>query len=317
MSGTSPRIVFMGTSDFASGILAHLLEQGTNLVTVVTQPDKKVGRKQLLAPPPVKKLAEGQGAEIRQYKKIDDQIVAEIAQLEPDVIVVAAYGLILPKKLLDLPKFGCLNVHGSLLPKYRGASPIQAALRDGEEKTGITIMLMDEGVDTGPILSQKEVTVEPHDNFFDLQEKLILAANEILLPTIEQYLEGKVTPKKQDGSKASHTKLITKADGLINWEKSAESIYNKYRAFKSWPTVYTIFEDKGKEKKLALNEIAVSEVTEKVSPGKVIKKARGVFVGTGSGLIEIKRLTLEGSREIDAQSFINGKPHFINAVLKS
>ncbi len=308
-------IIFMGTSDFAAKTLAYLCKQTVPVRAVITQPDRPAGRKQVQAPSPVKICAQSNNLLIKQFEKFGEKELAVISALNPDIIIVAAYGLILPPKILSLPKFGCVNIHASLLPLYRGPSPIQTALCRGDKISGVTIMLMDKGIDTGPILRQKNVKIHPDDTFSSVQEKIAQAANDILISTIKKYATGKISPVKQASSTATCTKLIKKYDGLIDWNSGAESIYNKYRAFIEWPQIYTYFNDKEKIKKLIIDEIVIGKLGLRSSPGQVIQEDGIIQVGTKTLPIVLKQVTLEGSKKMDVRSFINGKPHFIKTTL--
>ncbi|MEA1925707.1 MAG: methionyl-tRNA formyltransferase [Patescibacteria group bacterium] len=308
-------IIFMGTSDFAAKTLAYLCEQAVPIKTVITQPDRPAGRKQVRTPSPVKICAQSNRLLIKQFEKFGKEELAAINALNPDIIIVSAYGLILPPKILSLPKFGCINIHASLLPLYRGPSPIQTALRSGDKISGVTIMLMDKGIDTGTILRQKKVEIHPDDTFPNVQEKIARAANDIIITTIKKYTAGKINPVQQDPSTATYTQLIKKSDGLIDWDSKAELIYNKYRAFAEWPQVYTYFDDKGRTKKLIIDEIAIGEIRSKSSPGQVAQKDGIIQIGTKTLPIIPKQVTLEGSKKMDIRSFINGKPHFIKTIL--
>lgn len=305
----------MGTSDFAAKTLAYLCERTVSVKAVITQPDRPAGRKQLKTPSSVKICAQSNDLLIKQFEKLGKKELAVIGALNPDIIIVSAYGLILPPKILSLPRFGCLNIHASLLPLYRGPSPIQTALCNGDKISGATIMLMDKGIDTGPILQQKKIKIHPDDTFPDIQEKIAQAANSMIITTVKKYTAGKISPVEQDPSIATHTELIKKSDGLIDWNTGAEPIYNKYRAFTEWPQVYTYFNDKGKIKKLIIDEIAIGKIGSRSSPGQVTQKDGIIQIGTRTLPIIPKQVTLEGSKKMDISSFINGKPHFIKTTL--
>jgi len=245
------KFIFFGSSEFSVIILKHLIEAGYLPLAIVTAPDQPVGRKQILTPTPVKILALEKNIPILQPKKLDDDfynnVLNSLRQLadqgndkkEVDLFIVASYGKIIPKNILDLSKFGSLNVHPSLLPKYRGASPIQAALLNGEKKTGITIMLMDEKIDHGPILSSAKYPISETENFLTLHNRLAELGAKLLIATMPNFLAGKIKPIEQNHKVATFCKIIKKEEGEINWQKSAEEIYNQWRAYADWPGVYS------------------------------------------------------------------------------
>ncbi|MBI2411080.1 MAG: methionyl-tRNA formyltransferase [Candidatus Kerfeldbacteria bacterium] len=239
------RIVFFGTPDFAVPCL-RILSEHTTVVGCVTQPDKPQGRKQVLTPPPTKAFAEQQGIlvwqpnTLRSNKPIGQEFQKKFAELAPDVAVVVAYGKIIPKELLSIPRYGFINVHGSLLPKFRGASPVQQAIADGMTETGVTIMLMDEGMDTGPMLSTHTVPIEQTDTAGTLYDKVYIVGAKLLYETIVGYINGSIHPIEQPHAQATYTKIITKEDGLIDWSTGAAAIERKIRALTPWPGTYTI-----------------------------------------------------------------------------
>jgi len=237
------KIIFFGTPDFAIPTLKKLAAN-FSIEAIITQPDKPIGRKKIITAPPIKKYALKRDFLILQPEKLNQDFISRLKELKPDLGIVVAYGKILSKKILNIPKFGCLNIHASLLPKYRGAAPIQAALLHGDKKTGITIMQMDVGLDTGDIVSQKKIKIKKEDNFQTLHDKLAELGAELLIKTIPNYIAGKIKPKKQDESKASYFPTISKNQGEINWQNSAEKIFNQIRAFTPWPGAFTFFKNK-------------------------------------------------------------------------
>ncbi|HEY8348387.1 MAG TPA: methionyl-tRNA formyltransferase [Clostridia bacterium] len=300
------RIVFMGTPDFAVPCLEALVSSGYDVAAVVTQPDKPVGRSQsVLKPPAVKEAAIRLGiSNILQPAKVRTPEFAEtIRRLEPDVIVTAAYGKILPKSILDIPKHGCINVHASLLPKYRGAAPIQWALINGESKTGITTFFMDEGMDTGDIILMKETEIDPDMNAQELFDRLKFLGAEALLETLEALRNGTITRTPQDHSKATYVTMMTRETGLIDWNKSAVEIHNLVRGTDPWPGAYTFYGGK----RLKIWKTAVWHDPGVILPGtagearpgtllKCLKQA--LIVATGSGLLAVTELQFENARRM-------------------
>lgn len=309
----------MGTSAFAEQILTSLIEANYNLIAVYTQPDKKVGRTQELQKSAVKVTAEKNNIPVFEPDKFDESTVNKLTELNPDIAIVAAYGKILPENVLGIPPHGTINVHASLLPKYRGASPIQNVLLNGEEKTGITIMLMDRGVDTGEIISQAEISIEPADTTKSLTDKLAILGSELLIKTLPDYVDGKIKPKKQDDSLATLCQLIKREDGLVDWNDTAENICNKFRAFQPWPGVYTFWENNGSPKRIKLVKISLETcppLAGKYQIGEIFKFQDSIVVQTGAGLIILKELQMEGKNSALIKNFLNGYPNFIKSVLK-
>lgn len=233
------KIVFMGTPEFAVPVLLHLAKNGYNLVGVITQPDRPSGRQMINTPPPIKLEAEKLNLPIYQFAKLDAAAIAKIAKLEPDLIIVAAYGNFLPKKLLELPKHGCLNLHPSLLPKYRGASPVATAILNGETKTGVSIILLDEEMDHGPIVAQTETEILEDDDGASLLYSLACEGADLLIKILPDHLAGKIMPQAQDDNEATLTKMFDKADGEIDWQKPPREINSKVRALYPWPGAWT------------------------------------------------------------------------------
>ncbi len=312
------RVVFMGTSSFADKILTALLAAEYNIISVYTQADKKVGREQELKKSAVKITAEGKKIPVFTPAKFRENEIKELADQKPDLIVVAAYGKILPKAVLDLPGFGAINTHGSLLPSYRGPSPIQNAILDGEKETGVTIMLMDEGIDTGAILSQKKTKITPHETNVELMERLAILSSELLLETIPLLAKRKIEPSPQDNLKATLCQLIERSDGKIIWTNDATAIYNQYRAFFSWPGVFTFWERDKFNTRIKLNKIILAEknISEKHHIGEVFKMEDEIAVQTENGAIILKEIQLEGKNNTKIADFINGNPSFIGSILK-
>lgn len=292
------KIAFFGTHKFAQKILKSLLNKPNfDIKFIITTPDKLVGRKQELQKSLVKILAEKHQLVVYSPENLKNFEFEE----EIDLAITAQYGLIIPKHLLEKPRFGIINIHTSLLPKYRGASPIQSALLNAENKTGITIMKMDVGLDTGNILKQKEIDINPDDTYMELDEKLADLAISFLEESVLDYINGKITETKQDASQASFCKQLERNDGKIDFkqEKLAE-IYNKYRAYYPWPGIWTVWQDK----RLKLLKIKPSQ--EKIEAGKMTVINNELFLGTKDKAIQILELQIEGKKNMDAHIFING-----------
>jgi len=303
----------MGTPDFSVPILSALVEN-YKVIAIVTQPDKKVGRKQTLTPSPIKEIALANKIEVLQPEKIlgNVEFIRRINDINPDLIVIAAYGLILPKEILDIPKYGVINVHASLLPKYRGASPIQAAILNGDKETGVTIMLVNEKMDEGDILTQKTITITDNDNFGSLHNKLSVLGTNLLIETLPKWLNEEIVPQKQDESQATYCKLITKEDGKIDWHKSAVEIERQVRALNPWPGTWTIWGNKN----LKVIKSKVYKVNKVYKVGEVFKVNDGLVVKCGQGVLEILELQLEGRKPMTAKEFLNGNPKILSTILK-
>lgn len=311
------RIIFMGTSFFAKEILNNLLAQGIKIDLVVTQPDKLAGRKKKPQPPAVKILAEKENLELAQFEKLDQEALKKIEKIKPDLAIVVAYGMIIPANFIKKVPYGVINVHTSLLPKLRGASPIQTALLQGLEKTGVTIMKINSELDAGEILDQKEVSINLDDTQPILEKKLINASNEILIKTLDDYLNKKITPQPQNHSQATFTKIIKKEDGKIDWKSPAEDIYNKFRAYYNWPQIYTFWSRNGNLKKITLTEINwKEEADENKEVGEVYRNEDQILVKTKTGSLILKKIKIEGKSETAIENFLNGYPDFIETILQ-
>ncbi|WGV58102.1 methionyl-tRNA formyltransferase [Brevibacillus brevis] len=299
------RILFMGTPDFAVSSLTAVLEAGYNVIGVVTQPDRPVGRKQVLTPPPVKEAALRHGLLVLQPEKIKaEEALEEVLALKPDLIITAAYGQILPKKLLDAPKYGCINVHASLLPKYRGGAPIHKSIVEGEAETGVTIMYMVEALDAGDMLSKVVVPIEERDTVGTLHDKLAAAGSELLIATVPPLLAGELVAEQQDHSAATFAPNIKRTDEKIDWSRSAEQIYNQVRGLNPWPVAFTTCE--GKIWKLWWVE-KMSMSGEGKEPGTIIAcEEDGIVVACGSGAVKITELQPEGKKRMSALDFLRG-----------
>lgn len=295
----------MGTPDFAVASLEALLEAGYNVIGVVTQPDRPVGRKQVLTPPPVKEAALRHGLPVLQPEKIKvEEALEEVLALSPDLIVTAAYGQILPKRLLDAPKHGCINVHASLLPKYRGGAPIHKSIVEGEKESGVTIMYMVEALDAGDMLSKVVVPIEERDTVGLLHDKLAAAGSALLLETIPQLLAGSIEAQPQDHDEATFAPNIKRTDERIDWTRTAEQIYNQVRGLNPWPVAFTSYQ--GKVWKLWWVEKLVGQAAEK-EPGTIVAREEdGLIVACGDGAVKITELQPEGKKRMSALDFLRG-----------
>ncbi|MBQ6701500.1 MAG: methionyl-tRNA formyltransferase [Clostridia bacterium] len=299
------RILFMGTPDFAKVCFESLLTTDHEIVGVVTQPDKPKGRGYVLMPPPVKESALANGITVYQPNTLRDESFIELLKdLDPELIVVVAYGKILPKNVLEYPKYGCINVHGSLLPKYRGAAPIQRAIIDGEKTTGITTIYMEDGIDTGDMIEMYEISIRPEDNFETMHDKLADLGAYALLSTVKVIESGNVKRYKQDDSLSTYAKKIEKEDCLTDFSKSAESIHNQIRGTSPFPLSFAFLNGK-------MIKFVSSFLTEKTSDkpfGTVISLEKGnIYVSTGDGVIGIDGVLPEGKGRMKATDFINGR----------
>jgi len=302
----------MGTPSFAVPILESLIEE-YEILGVVTQPDRRAGRGRKMVVPPVKELALAHHLFVLQPKSLRKvEVIDELKELKPEAIVVAAYGQILPPEVLAIPTHGCLNVHPSLLPKYRGAAPIAGAILAGEEETGVTIMLMDEGMDTGPILVQRHLTIEPEDTTESLSEKLARLGADLLLETLPLWLRGGITPRPQDDSQATYTKPIVKEDGVIDWSLPAVEIWRRCRAYYPWPSAYTYWQ--GKLLKI-LRAKPIPQWRGAEGPGQVIRLRQGLAVATGEGALLLEEVQLAGKRAMGAEEFLRGQWGLVGSVL--
>jgi methionyl-tRNA formyltransferase len=292
----------MGTPHFAVPPLQALVKAGHDIVGVVTRIDKPAGRGRTMAQPAVKVAALEMGLAVYQPKRVrDPEAVESLRRLVPEVIVVAAYGQILPKEILTLPKYGCVNIHASLLPLYRGAAPINWAIIHGETRTGNTIMQMDEGMDTGAILLQEAVPIDLKDTAGTLTDKLSALGAKLITAALPLIEAGKLTPVQQDGSKATLAPMLKKEDGLINWKLSTSEIHNRVRGLTPWPGAYTFLD--GTMVKILETEILRGSG----EPGRIYQGTQGTLdVGTGSGLLRIIRVQPAGKKPMDAADFLRG-----------
>ena len=311
------RVVFMGTPEFALTSLQHLLLNQYQVVAVYTQPDRAAGRGRSPVSSPVKRAAMEWGLPVVQPASFKEaEAVAQLASFHPDVIVVAAFGQILPQSVLDIPRYQCINIHPSLLPRFRGASPVAAVILAGDEFTGVSIMLMDRGLDTGPVLAQAQVPISVQDTTGSLTAKLSLIAAQLLLEVLPRWTRGEVIPRPQDESKASYSGEFSKNDGEIDWYLPAVDIWRRVRAFHPWPGCYT--EWQGKQLKI-IEAVPLPE-GDKLEVGQVVALDRegAVFgVNTGEGILGILKLQLEGKRTMSSAEFLRGQRQLIGATLLS
>jgi len=315
-----PRIAFFGTPEIAVLTLQSLGENNLTPILVVTKPDAHVGRKKILTQSPIKKYALQKNIPVLEPLKLDTSFIDYLRECSLDAIIVFAYGKIFPLELLELPHRGCLNIHASLLPLYRGASPIQNALLNGEIETGVTLMRMEKGLDTGDIIAQKKLPIDPHDTAQTLSQKLSLLAPQVLLSPLPQWLEGSLTSIPQDDAQATHCSTLRKEDGHVDWSLSCQKVYNTYRAFTPWPGIFS-FWSPSPEKKIRIKWISVkpSELSHMNQPnGTVIfdssKKLLGIVCGDKKVLI-IDTVQIEGKPPIETPSFLNGYTNIISSQL--
>jgi methionyl-tRNA formyltransferase len=300
----SLRTVFMGTPEFALPTLRTLIDAGLNLVGVYTQPDRPKGRGNVLTPPPVKILAAEHGIPVFQPVKLRaPEVVEELRQLAPDLVVVVAFGQILPKSVLDIPRYGCINVHASLLPRYRGAAPINKAIMDGEEATGVTTMLMDVGLDTGPMLVKKSLPIGLEDTAGLLHDRLAELGAEAMGETLSRLCAGTLNPEPQDDALSTYAPMLKKEDGRIDWSRPAAEVHNRVRGLDPWPGAYTSLDGEVLKIARTLPEAGMG------APGTVVSAdANGVCIACGDGVLRIRELQLPGKKRLGAAEFLRGRP---------
>ncbi|MBI4443214.1 MAG: methionyl-tRNA formyltransferase [Acidobacteria bacterium] len=320
------KIVFAGTPEFAVPTLERLVANGHTIQAVFTQPDRPVGREQQLQPPPVKQAAQKLGLAVHQPEKIkSDEARSVLESIRPEAVVVVGYGQILPPWMLELPRYGCINLHASLLPAYRGAAPIQWAVANGETRTGITTMLMDPGMDTGPILLQWETEIGPEETAVALAERLRVAGASLMAETLQKLEAGALTPQPQDNSRASRAPLLKKEHGMIDWNLTASQIFNRIRSFLPWPGAYTGFRGKklqvwwakpiagqlpnqSRDRKGATTEPnTTAKPFTSPQPGELLVERDCLRVSCGSGTtLQLLEVQPEGRRRMSAADFVRG-----------
>ena len=307
------KLVFMGTPDYAVNTLEALISAGHNVAAVFAQPDKPVGRKHIITAPPVKVCAENHGIAVYQPNKLRDGKAEEILrEIAPDAIVVVAYGKILPKEILEIPKYGCVNGHASLLPRYRGASPIQWCIVCGEKETGVTAMKMDEGMDTGDILKTVKTEIGAEETAEELFERLSVITAELLVNTLADLEKGNITPLKQDEAKASYAPIIKKEMALLDFEnKTADEIHNAVRGYYSWPCAYFLLEGK----RVKVIKAAAASNTD-ARAGTVIKSDDSLIIACKDGTaVELVTVQPEGSKPMTAKQMLCGRPIAVGTVI--
>ena len=310
------KVIFMGTPEFAIPSLGALIQADYEIVSIVTQPDRKSGRGELVSSSPVKKYALVNKLKLFQPETLKDEKALDyISNLKPHLIIVVAYGLLVPPEILSIPESGCLNVHPSHLPRYRGSSPIATAILNGDEVTGVTIMLMDKGLDTGPLLAQRKESIAKEDSTGSLTTRLAKAGAQLLIDTIPPWISGEIRPVPQDETKVVYTRVIAKEDGRINWNSTALEVWRRIRAFDPWPGCYTWWQGK----RLKINKAVPLEGGISGQTGKVVSLADATSVGvmTRDGILGLLEVQLEGKRSMSLQEFIRGHRDFVGSILIS
>ena len=309
------RIIFMGTPEFAVPVLEALTQTNHSIVGVFTRLDKPGGRCGKLQPSPVTQLAASRALPIFQPKTLRrDESIALVRDLQPDLIVVSAYGLILPREVLAIPPRGCVNTHASLLPRHRGAAPISAAILAGDAETGVTLMQMDEGIDTGPILAQRASPIARDATTGSLTTQLANLAAELLIEHLPRMLAGDIAPQTQDESRATYAKMIEKKEGLIDWSLSAEEIARRVRAFNPWPSAYTFWN--GMSLKILRAEPVLVPQSPLQEPGQVVERGKNIKVMCGRDALILREIQLAGKRAMKVEEFVRGQRNFVGSVLK-
>ncbi|MBM3949596.1 MAG: methionyl-tRNA formyltransferase [SAR202 cluster bacterium] len=303
----------MGTPELAVPVLAALMKAGHQVVAAYCQPDKPAGRGQLLEPPPVKVYAAQHSLPVLQPPTLrSPEAQVELAALKPDAIVVAAYGKLLPPEVLAVPSLACLNIHPSLLPKYRGPSPVATAILNGDPVTGVTIMKLDEGMDSGPILSQQEAPIGPDETADALTARLFAMGAALLVEALPTVAAGKAVFRPQDKAQTTLTRKLSKEDGLVDWSKPAAHIARQVRAYHPWPGTYTHWD----RRMLKLIEAAAEGTDSRATAGRILGLGEaGLGVATGEGVLYVRRLQEEGRRAVSAKEFLAGHPDFVGATL--
>ncbi len=308
---TGWRTIFMGTPEFACPTLQQLIERGENIVAVITQPDRPKGRGQRLMPPPVKELAEKSGIPVYQPLKVRDPAFVDIIRsLEPDVIVVVAFGQILPKALLDIPPHGCINVHASLLPRYRGAAPLNWCIINGETETGVTTMLMDVGLDTGDMLLVQKTTLDENEDIASLHDRMAVMGADLLAETLNRLANGDLVPEPQDSAASCYAPMLRKEDGIIDWHTDARTVHNKVRGLAVWPGACTTINGQ------VMKIFRTRPGNGSGEPGTVLQGAKDHFeVACQTGSLFLQELQLAGKKRLDCASFLAGFPVLAGTLL--
>jgi len=301
---TPQRVVFMGTPEFACPTLQKLIDRGEHVVAVVTQPDRPKGRGQKMMFPPVKELALKYNIPVHQPPKVRDTGAIElIRELRPDVIVVVAFGQILPRTLLEIPARGCINVHASLLPRYRGAAPLNWCIVNGEHETGVTTMLMDVGLDTGPMLLKRSTPIDENEDIISLHDRMSVMGAELLSETLDGLASGAIVPQEQDNTQSCYAPMLKKEDGQINWGRDARSIHNQVRGLVAWPGAYTWLD--GQVLKIYRTRVSSGCGL----PGQVLRAAKnGIEIACLTDSLILEEVQLAGKKRLDVASFLSGYP---------
>jgi methionyl-tRNA formyltransferase len=312
------RVIYMGTPALSVHPLERLVESGYQVVGVYTQPDKPAGRGRNVAASPMKIYAEEQGLRVLQPSSLRyPDADREIADLKPDIIIVAAYGRILPKSVVQLPRWGCVNIHPSLLPRHRGPSPVAFTLLEGDEVAGVTLMLLDEGMDSGPLIAQEEEAILPQDTVGTLTDRLFREGANLLVKSLPLYTQGGLLPRPQDATQVTYARKLTKEDGVIQWGLSAVSLWHQIRAYSPWPGSHTRW--RGSLLKV-LDAVPLTGDGSR-TPGEVMLLESGgmapLGVVTGDGVLGLKRIQLEGKKDVDARDFLMGHAGFVGSTLPS
>lgn len=313
------KVLFMGTPEFSlPGFKALIEADDFEIVGVYTQSDKPVGRKQTLTAPPVKILAQEYGLKVFQPLKIKPEL-ENIKNLAPDLIVVIAYGKIIPQEILDIPKYGCINVHASLLPKYRGAACLNAPILNGDDKTGITIMKMEAGLDTGPIIKQAEIILSGKENLKDVHDKLSALGAEILVPTLRLWVKGEIKAQKQNDALSTYVSVTKKEDGKLDFNKSAEELERMIRAYNPWPGTYALLEDEAlkiiEAKVKQEDEINDKENLKSLKIGEIYVSDKNLLIKCKRNYLIVNKLQLAGKKVMTAETFLNGNSKIIGTTL--
>ena len=308
------RTIFMGTPEFSVPCLEKLAEKA-DVIAVVTQPDKPAGRGRRLMPPPVKVFAEEHGIPVYQpLKAKTPEFVAKLRELAPELVVVVAFGQILSQEMLDIPPFGCINVHTSLLPRYRGCAPMQAAILHGERVTGITTMFMNAGLDTGDILLQQEIEIGADETADELHDRMKDAGAVLLMETLEMLSDGTLERQKQDDSLASYVPMLSKEMGRIDWRRPAQEIHNLVRGLRSWPCAYAVWD--GTQIKIWRTRLS-GRASEEHHPGKILGGTKqGFLVDTGDGILEILEMQMPGKKRMQAADYVRGHSEILQGCFE-
>ena len=309
----SLRVIFMGTPAFTIPALDALLDANCDIIGVYTQPDRRSGRGRRFTAPPVKQAAAERGLPVFQPSSLrrDEDARLHIASLVPDLIVVVAYGLFLPEDTLAVPPLGALNIHPSLLPRHRGPSPVATAILEGDSSAGVTVMQLDEGMDSGPVIAQRETTIAADETAEDLTARLFNMGAELLADTIYPWRNGEIAPAPQSEADATVTRLLKREDGAIDWTQSAEQIARQIRAYRPWPGSFTHW----RGRQLKVHEASALGAVEGTTPGTVFEPPEGIAVATGGGALLLRRVQVEGRQATDISDFVRGYRDFVGSLL--